>query len=119
MAEFVSPLLNPLLRSYREESNLSAATRLMQVSGYDEDGYPVYRLVTVGDLVVTRSTGRAYRIVGFTMSGYDGEIIGKPYGLDADPFVVTVTFSEASDFDWLEEMQPEAVRHTNGLVSFE
>jgi len=105
------PRNNPLLR---EVERVSPATSLTLVTGYDEDGRAVDTIFRVGDLVVNMRRD-TFRIMGFTL---DNLVVCKPYGLDADPAVVTVLYDvERAGLRHVPSAD-EFTSHVNGLVIF-
>ena len=106
---FTHPLNNPLLR---EIERLSPAEDLTLPVGYDSDGWSVYECFVVGDIVVSRHNGLAYRVQGFTL---DNLLLLKPHGLGHCETTLLV-FGIAEGFP--HPPREETWRHPQGLVEF-
>lgn len=76
---------NPLLRDF---DRVSPAQSLTLTVGFDDEGWDIVELFTVGEVVASAS-GRLYRVIGFSL---DDDVLVKPYGLGHDPLVRSLSF---------------------------
>jgi len=65
----------------------------------------------IGDVVLS-SSGRAYRVIGFTDSGL---VTVAQHGLDADPAIISMNFYPEA---LTKPVEREVLFHKNGLVGF-
>jgi len=100
-----------LLRRQWPDHNTSPAQALDFVVGSDNDGWPVYLSLRVGDIVTT-AAGSMYRVAGFTRNN---TVLCRPHGLGHDPAVIGTEFRPSS----LSVPHNDAsVTHCCGLVVF-
>lgn len=108
-----NPNYDYLCRSYR---NASPALSLDICTGTDAEGWSIYTLYKVDDIVTSKS-GKMYKVLGFTLTN---NVICKQYGLDLDPQIVTVEFDikNHGGLDHLPAVELP-VSHVSGFCVFQ